>query len=130
PASDGVGDPLPPGALARLGSVRLRHAGDVVGVAVAQGGQGVFSAGDDGRAVLWDLNTGRELRAYSPQVTAKDGRTLSAQSLALSPDGRTLAVSYYNRVDPVKAQMDRVWLFDVDTGKELGRLKGHHDDVF
>src|SRR4051794_1016736 len=60
---DRHGDPLSPGAVARLGTVRLRHAGEVRGVAFAPDGKAVASVGEGPAAVrIWDVSTGRELR--------------------------------------------------------------------
>jgi RNA polymerase sigma factor (sigma-70 family) len=44
----GLGDLLPAGALARLGTTRLRHAADVTFVGFGPGGKTLLTAGDDG----------------------------------------------------------------------------------
>jgi RNA polymerase sigma factor (sigma-70 family) len=57
------GDPLPPGALARLGTVRKRHpgAGPVV---VLPDGRSLASIGQTVK--VWDLATGKLLREFGP----------------------------------------------------------------
>jgi hypothetical protein len=77
PAVDRYGDPLPAGAVARLGTVRLRHP-NTIGViayspdgkvlAAADGGSGSHrglgwsSSTFEGSLRLWDVATGKELR--------------------------------------------------------------------
>jgi WD40 repeat protein len=83
PAADpgrpgGDGDPLPAGALARLGATHRRFV------------QGSVVFAPDGRTLLtggrlWDVATGKLLRRFD------DGRGQQPQSPALSADGRTFA---------------------------------------
>jgi len=100
-------DPLPPGALARIGAVRLRHSGTVMGLAFLPGGGRIASASRDRTARVWDLTTGRELRRY----TATD--QLANESFTLSTDGRLLAAGSQGEV--------RVW--DVATGELRHQLE-------
>ena len=63
-ASGGVdrfGDPLPPGAVARLGTIRLRHA-QVTSLGFADRGRVLVSCGMDGWVRWWDLFSGRAIR--------------------------------------------------------------------
>jgi hypothetical protein len=53
---DLYGDPLPPGAVARMGSARWR--GEVYRLALVPGGRQVAASAGSG-LVLWDLRTGR-----------------------------------------------------------------------
>src|SRR5262249_35317574 len=77
------GDSLPPGALARLGEVGLRHEG-VRQVAWTPDGKALFSASVVDKTVrLWDLGSGKEVRAF-------EGHTGGVWSIALSADGKKL----------------------------------------
>jgi WD40 repeat protein len=85
PPADRLGDPLPAGAVARLGTVRLRHGDQVNTVAFSPDGRTIASGARDGSLALWDAGTGAEVRYGPPRGIVF--------ALAYSPDGRTLAVA-------------------------------------
>src|SRR5262249_61081903 len=53
------GDPLPAGALARLGTVRFRHNLGVSSMVFTGDGKGLLTAGGDNLPQLWDVTTGK-----------------------------------------------------------------------
>jgi RNA polymerase sigma factor (sigma-70 family) len=61
--TDRYDDPLPADALARLGTVRLRHPG-IFFAACLPDASGVVTASSDGGLRLWDLQSGKEIRRY------------------------------------------------------------------
>jgi WD40 repeat protein len=109
------GDPLPAGALARLGSLRMRLDGSMVDVAFAPDNRGIVVAGTvlkkvenntrymDNVLRLWDLAGGKTLREF-------EGAEQGCQQLAYSADGKTLACL---------TQMATLVFWNATTGKRL-----------
>jgi RNA polymerase sigma factor (sigma-70 family) len=155
-ATDLHGDPLPDGAVARLGTVRLRHGVFTSKVAFALGGRVLASAGGDlfgSWVCLWDAATGKLLHRLP--------ETPSFRSLAVSADGKWLVTADLRLLDVATAKEQRrfkapagfgpasvafspdgqtvaagefdgktrVMLWDVNTAKELVQLKGHTGPV-
>lgn len=110
--TDLYGDPLPPRALLRLGTVRFRHGGQVNALALSPQGKTLATASEDGTLRLWDAATGRELRRFTEQDRVR--------SLAFTPDGTILA-----SVGGPGNHAVRLW--EVTTGKLLRKLEspGH-----
>jgi WD40 repeat protein len=103
---DLYGDPLPPGAIARIGSIRLRHAG-LSDLVYLPDGKTILSAGSDRVLRWWDLATGKPMRTVNLQGDSGPGFCQT-----LSPDGKTLV-----------AQDGQALVFwECATGKELKKL--------
>ncbi len=120
PRTDLYGDPLPEGAVARLGTLRLRHI-DRVGVLVFSPDSKWLASGGPRGTALWEVQTGRLVREFQgPARHIGMGHEIPAgevKSLAFSPNGVYLAAGTTERWD--------VW--DVASGKRLvaeGEWKG------
>jgi RNA polymerase sigma factor (sigma-70 family) len=118
PRLDLFGDPLPPGALARLGTVRFRPGGNTVAVVFDPDGKTLISAavdnptaaGVEGAVQRWEWPSGREIQRV---------RVPAPWFLALSADGRLFAA---------QADDNTVLICDTASGKEKKRLtrEGKH----
>jgi RNA polymerase sigma factor (sigma-70 family) len=107
PRTDAFGDPLPPGAVARLGTVRFCHESRLQQFALSPDGRTL--AATAGKSVaFWDLATGR--------LTKRLTFRWDMFCLAFAPDGKSLAVAGEDCV---------IYLFDSASGKELRRFVGH-----
>jgi WD40 repeat protein len=118
--ADRYGDPLPEGALARFGTVRLRHAAPVLCVAFSADGKLLASGSSDRTVRLWDVATGKPVRHL-------DGELGDAAQVLFSPDGNTLFVDARTFPGPLgmgTARADLVRALDLATGKEVRRFQG------
>jgi WD40 repeat protein len=84
---DRHGDPLPQGALARLGTARLRHKGSVLALAFSADSSVLATTGMDDAVCLWQVSSGKKLLERKVQ----DYDLNFLDSIAISPDGKLLA---------------------------------------
>lgn len=105
---DPYGDPLPHGALARMGTNRFRHGSAMCNLVFSPNGKMLATLGNDRRIRLWDFASGQELRELSAPIVDNQA------TLAFSPDGKLLALASNNA---------RIQLWDLTTGKDLRRFE-------
>src|SRR5437667_8450549 len=84
--ADHFGDPLPAGAIGRLGTLRLRHGARVSKVCFLPDAKTLASLGN-GTVLLSDLHTGKERKYF--QIGVGDSDYFST---AISPDRSQVAV--------------------------------------
>jgi len=118
-------------AVARYGEVELRsaetraivrtlhgHRGNVNAVTFSPDGKFLYAAGGEagwlGEVRQWDLNDWNLFYVF-------EGHKDAIYSLAVSPDGKTLATGSYDQ---------KIKLWNVETGEELKTLSGHNGAVF
>jgi RNA polymerase sigma factor (sigma-70 family) len=113
--ADHHGDPLPPGALARLGTGRLRHESNGWGgpVVFSPDGKTLISGGDDTKIRLWDRDTGKQVGVLQGPPSKDLARSITA--LAVSADGKLLASADAN-------QTLRLW--DLEKRRQVHSMVG------
>ncbi len=109
---DLYGDPLPKGAQARLGTLRLRHQSMTASAVFTRDGKTAIVGDGDGFIVYWDVATGKEVRRLPKMQGA-------IYALAITRDGKTLAAGVWGSVS----------LWDVATGKFLSQTKVKQEQV-
>ncbi len=108
---DRYGDPLPPGAIARLGTLRLRQ-DRMTSVVFTRDGKTAIAGDGNGFIIYWDVATGREIRRL---------RIMGyIYALAISHDDKTLACLL------ARGSGEELVLWDVVSGELLSEaeLKG------
>jgi RNA polymerase sigma factor (sigma-70 family) len=149
--ADLAGDPLPPGARARLGTFRLRHSAPVVGVTFVLDRRVLFFASEDGRVSFWEAASGRPFgkaqKHAGPVALSPDGRFLAAvgeaallnelwtgntlfplqdgdrpfRAVTFSPDSKSVAAM---------SREDTLQVWSTATGKQTGLIQGQKFRTF
>lgn len=114
--TDAHGDPLPKGAITRIGTVRLANDGGITGLAFAPDGKSLASANGDNTVRLWETGTGKLIRSMKPPIAIIRSATAASAGwgpLAFAPDGKTIAAAGAG-----------VCLWEVETGRLKRWLEG------
>jgi RNA polymerase sigma factor (sigma-70 family) len=109
--ADLYGDPLPPGVLTRLGTIRYRYAG--IGAAFLPDGKTVVTVQQGNRITFWDARTGRPLREIDT------GRLSTGWHAAFSRGSKRLAISGALFDDARPGFRAAVRVFDLPSAKEV-----------
>ena len=102
------------------------HSHRIHSVIFTSNGQILISGSEDNTIRLWNVTTGENIKTYTAHTDASGshgGSPLSLEgvkSLALSPDGKTLASGSYD---------GEVRLWDTKTGELKSQLAGHSKGV-
>src|SRR5262249_47840692 len=102
PGVDRFYDPLPRGALERLGTLRLRHSGRITSLIFSADDKIVVSSGSDNGFHSWEVATGRKVHEWQPNPKGMEG-------VAYATDRRAVA----------SCGIGRVHLCDLRTGREI-----------
>jgi RNA polymerase sigma factor (sigma-70 family) len=105
--TDRHGDPLPPGAIARLGTVRWRHGFFIFALTFSPDGKKIAAIGGGRDITLWDAKSGKEIHSFPNEGKQPIG-------VAFSPDGKLLATA---------DRGDGISIWDADTGKLVRQVK-------
>ena len=108
PKTDRYGDPLPPGAVARLGSLRFRNGDAIFSVVFSPDGKYLATTAND-KVRWWDVATAKQIREFR-------GHPYGIDCLAISPNGTVLASGSNDGTF-------RLW--DIATGQEICCVQGH-----
>ena len=93
------------------------HNTRVLSVAFRPDGKHLATIGDDGTVIIWDSQTGKEVRRYPG--TTKPGDLVTEQRISYSPDGKWLAA----------CDSAQLKVYAADSGELLLALSGHGKDV-
>lgn len=106
PRADQLGDPLPPGALSRMGTQRFYCGYQSSNVVYSPDGRFLATSDTFSEIILWEAATGRELRRLRGHGSAK-------VAMVFSPDSKLLISTGYDAI--VRFQ-------EAATGKEIDTL--------
>jgi WD40 repeat protein len=116
PVVDARGDPLPPGASLRLGTVAFRHRFSMPSLAFAPNGKTVASPDND-HVNVWEIATGKLVRAVTLAPPAP-GSEWRFRDVAFSPDGSLLLASVgILQSDGTELPPSRVFVWDAASGR-------------
>ena len=124
---DAVGDPLPPGAVSRLGSLRWVHGNEVDLAFYLPDGRGVLTVDQDGIFRVWEKSTGKLVRRFGSRDCKQVywhvyhrnekkrrvnvvGNPHPTHIVAISPDGGAVAISHGD---------GHISLWDIATGTKI-----------
>lgn len=89
PKTDRYGDPLPPGAVLRLGTVKFRQDSPIFRIAYTPDGRYLITDGKDSILRVWKTADGKTIRYIDPNVGALEDFDVSADGTKILGSGIT-----------------------------------------
>src|SRR5262249_25321963 len=91
PQLDRYGDPLPRGAIGRLGTIRFRHQASIEAMAFAPDGKTLLTQDAAGTKIVWEIPTGKPLQRLGGYWDFRHRFSLRGVSLVYRADGKLAA---------------------------------------
>jgi WD40 repeat protein len=108
---DRYGDPLPPGAVMRLGTVKYRQDSSIYRIAYAPDGKHFVTDGEDSILRVWDAATGQVVRRIDPAVGALADFAITSRGKLVMALGTTL--------EPGRGFVHNVTMTELETGRPV-----------
>jgi len=112
---DLYGDPIPDGAVARLGTVRYRHPGWYKRIAALEDGKTFAVGTEDSGIRLWNVRSGKSVREF-------DLGSARLQAFCLSHDRTKIAILAAEILSETREYEVRLSLWNVSSGEELSQI--------
>ncbi len=106
---DLYGDPLPAGAVVRLGTTRYRQDSPIYRIAFTPDGKNIVTDSEDSILRVWDADAGRVIRRIDPEVDAMEDFALSEKGKLIMATGITL--------EPGGGFVRHATMTELDTGR-------------
>ncbi len=116
---DSYGDPLPVGAIARLGTLRFRTVSPINNLAFSPDGK-LLATALENSCVIWQSSTGRTVRTLRVPGRLVPDDFDAFEGVAFSADGKTLAA--WGR--------SAIALWEVATGRMSRLIHGDYDRIY
>jgi WD40 repeat protein len=114
--TDRYGDPLPRGAVMRLGTARFRQTPFIIHIVYSPDGQLVLTDNASSQLQLWDARDGRRLRSV-------DVRIENLRDFACSPNGKTIAAVGFLYDSDRNARVGRLTFTDLQSGRAIRQIE-------
>ncbi len=101
---DRFNDPLPEGAVVRLGTLALRHGGEISDLQFSVDSESVYSRGG-GIIRQWQIKTGHEIKTIDLRPPAPD----EVRTQIITPDGQTVVAVFGDRLALSRPTRAEVW---------------------
>jgi RNA polymerase sigma factor (sigma-70 family) len=127
---DALGDPLPDGALLRLGTKRFRHPDNAFELALSPDNKTVVSAGAD-QVIGWEATSGKQLWQVNigKEGIRLPGSSYGCRAIAFAPDGRLVTPGRDYEIALRDATTGKDTLLKIQRPRNAGRVPIKSIDV-